>query len=70
MDTDLFVICVSAFIAVFALLSFLAVAMRLLIIIYPENVAARADAAFIAALTSAMAITYPGTKVTKIEEMR
>ena len=70
MEADLLVICVSAFIAVFTLLSFLAVAMRLLIILYPQDLAAGADSALIAAVTTAMSITYPGTTVTKIKEIR
>ena len=70
MEADLLVICVSAFIAVFTLLSSLAVAMRLLIMMYPQDLSAGADSALIAAVTTAMSITYPGTTVTKIKEIR
>ena len=70
MNSDLFVICVTAFCAVFVLLSFLAVAMRLLITIYPANIKAANDPALVAAVTTAMSITYPGTTVTKIKEIR
>lgn len=68
MEADLLTICVSAFIAVFTLLSMLAVAMRVLIMTCPPKVTAGADAAMIAAVTSAVSMAYPGTTVTKIEE--
>jgi hypothetical protein len=70
MEADLLLICVSAFIAVFFLLSMLAVAMRVLILTCPPKVAAGADAAVIAAVTSAVSLAYPGTTVTNIEEIR
>jgi len=66
---DLLVICLSAFAAVFVLLSFLAVVMRLLISTFPEKVGG-IDAATIAAVTAAAAYAFPGTKVTKVEEIR
>ena len=66
---DLLVICTSAFVAVFALLTFLAVVMRLLISAFPEIVRG-IDAATIAAVTAAAAYAFPGTKVTKVEEIR
>jgi len=66
---DLLVISLSAFLAVFLLLSFLAVVMRVLIAVYPEKVGG-IDSATIAALTAAAAYTFPGTKVTKVEEIR
>jgi len=69
MEADLLAICISAFIAVFTLLSLLAIAMRVLILTCPPKVGAGADAAMIAAVTSAMAIAYPGTTVTRIEEI-
>ncbi|HEX9885668.1 MAG TPA: hypothetical protein VGA70_04230 [Longimicrobiales bacterium] len=60
----------SAFAAVFVLLSFLAVVMRALVALFPAEVAAGTDAAMIAAVTSAVSVAYPGTKVTKIEEIQ
>ena len=66
---DLLVICFSAFVAVFVLLSFLAVVMRVLLAVYPEKVGG-IDPATIAAVTAAAAYVFPGTKVTKVEEIR
>ena len=66
---NLLVICLSAFVAVFLLLSFLAVVMRVLIAAFPEKVGG-IDSATIAALTAAAAYAFPGTKVTKVEEIR
>ena len=66
---DLLVVCLSAFVAVFLLLSFLAVVMRVLIAVYPEK-AGGIDAATIAAVSAAAAYVFPGTKVTKVEEIR
>ena len=66
---ELLVICLSAFVAVFVLLSFLAVVMRVLIAVYPEKVGG-IDAATIAAVSAAAAYAFPGTKVTKVEEIR
>ncbi len=66
---DLLVISISAFVAVFLLLSFLAMVMRLLISVYPEK-AVGIDSATIAAVTAAAAYAFPGTKITKVEEIR
>jgi hypothetical protein len=66
---NLLVICLSAFVAVFLLLSFLAVVMRLLITAYPQKMSG-IDAATIAAVSAAAAFAFPGTKVTKVEEIR
>ncbi|MFH1764500.1 MAG: hypothetical protein ABIF09_09940 [Gemmatimonadota bacterium] len=66
---DLLVISFSAFVAVFFLLGFLAIVMRGLIAMYPEKVGG-IDHATIAAVTAAAAYAFPGTKVTKVEEIR
>lgn len=66
---NLLVICSSAFIAVFLLLTFLAVVMRLLMAVYPQKVGGT-DAAIVAAITAAATYAFPGTKVTKVEEIR
>ena len=68
-SSELLVICFSAFVAVFLLLSFLAVVMRALIAVYPEKVGG-IDSATLAAVTAAAAYAFPGTKVTKVEEIR
>jgi len=70
MALNLLVICVSAFFAVFLLLSFLAVVMRVLTIACPEKVAVGTDPAMIAAVTTAVSVLYPGTMITKVEEIR
>ena len=69
MALDLLIICLSAFFAVFVLLSFLAVVIRLLTLACPQKVAAGADTAMIAAVTTAVSVLYPGTMVTKVEEI-
>lgn len=66
---DLLVVSLSAFAAVFLLLSFLAVVMRILIAVYPEKIGG-IDAATIAAVSAAAAYVFPGTKVTKVEEIK
>ena len=64
---DLLSICGTAFIGVFILLAVLAVLMRLMLYIFPEKEAS-IDAAVIAAISTAVGMVYPGTKVTKVEE--
>jgi hypothetical protein len=66
---DLLVVCLSAFVAVFVLLTFLAVVMRILMAAYPAKVGGL-DSATIAAVSAAAAYAFPGTKVTKVEEIR
>jgi len=70
MAADLLIICVSSFVAVFLLLSFLALVIRMLTLAFPQKVVAEIDAAVIAAVTSAASVAYPGTIVTKVEELR
>jgi hypothetical protein len=66
---DLLVISLSAFVAVFLLLSFLAIVMRGLMAAYPAKVGG-VDPVTIAAVTAAAAYAFPGTRVTKVEEIR
>jgi hypothetical protein len=68
-STDLLMICISAFIAVFVLLTVLAVLMRLIIVFFPQK-KALSDAAVLAAVTTVMHSLYPGTKVTRVEEKK
>lgn len=68
-STDLLMICISAFISVFVLLTLLAVIMRLIIVFFPQKKAI-SDAAVLAAVTTVMHSLYPGTKVTRIEERK
>lgn len=60
-------ICVIAFLSVFCLLTFLAVAMRVITAVFPERVA-RIDAAVVAAISTSVATLLPGSTITKIEE--
>ncbi len=68
-SADLLVICLSAFTSVFVLLAVLALVMRLIIVVFPER-AAVADAAVIAAVSAAAQAAFPGTKITKVEEIK
>ncbi len=68
MDTaNLFSICGVAFAAVFALLSFLAVVMRLITALFPARQYVL-DSAVIAAISTTVAGVIPGARVTQIEE--
>jgi len=66
---DLLVTCGVAFVAVFVLLAFLALVMRILVILFPDT-RPRTDAAVMAALAVTMSTVYPGTRITKVEEER
>ena len=67
--TDLLVTCAVAFVAVFVLLAFLALVMRILVILFPETPAGT-DAAVMAAVAATMSTVYPGARITKVEEER
>jgi len=67
--SNLLFICVSAFIAVFLILSLIAVVMRIINILFPEGDIG-SDTALFAAITSTIYKFYPGTKITKIEERK
>ena len=66
---DLLVICASAFVGVFLLLTVLALVMRLIIILFPEKEAI-SDSAMIAAVSTVLQTVYPGAKITKVEEIK
>ena len=68
-SSDLVFICISAFLAVFALLSVLAVVMRIIFVLFPEKESG-IDAVVVAAITSTVSAIYPGTRITKIEETK
>ena len=72
MQLNLLMMCAASFSAVFSVLAFLAIAMRLIIILFPEKLigAGGDDAAIYAAITSTYARLYPGTKVTGIKEIK
>ncbi len=73
MTDSLLVICANAFAAVLGLLAFLAGAMRLLLILFPERPHAPggsfADPTLAAAIAAASARTFPGSRVTRIQEI-
>ena len=66
---DLLMVCVSAFSAVFVLLALLALAMRVLMAVFP-GITAKTDPAMLAAVSTAVAAVFPGAKITRIEEER
>ncbi len=66
---DLLVICVSAFVVVFLILTLLALVMRLIMAVFPEKVV-KADSAYLAAIASVISTIYPGTRITKVEEIK
>ena len=72
MESSLLTMCMASFIAVFFVLTFLAIAMRLIIVIFPEKqaVAGADEAAVYAAISSTYARLYPGTRVSNIEELK
>ena len=65
--TNLFAVCGLAFGAVFVLLAFLALAMHLITLFFPER-RSPTDPTVVAAISSTVATLYPGARVTRIEE--
>lgn len=59
--------CSIAFLAVFVLLAFLAVVMRLIMAVFPERKAVL-DSVMVAAISSTITTLIPGSRVTRIEE--
>jgi hypothetical protein len=66
---SLLTICTIAFVAVFVLLSSLALAMHLITSLFPIR-ASSVDPAVVAAISGTVASVIPGARVTKIEEER
>ena len=67
---NLLMICVAAFCAVFLLLAFLALVMKILTNVFPQEVADGVDTAMLAAISASMSVVYPQTKITKVEQVR
>lgn len=67
--TDLITICLSAFVAVFILLSLLSLVMRLITTLFPD-LRKRVDSATVAAITTSVREVIPGSQVTRVEEIR
>jgi len=62
-------VCISAFVAVFVLLSVLAIVMRLILMVFPQ-LESSTDEAVIAAMTAVINKVYPGSHLSKIEEIK
>ena len=67
MTTNLVSVCALAFASVFILLSFLALAMHVITVVFPER-QRFSDPVVVAAISTAVATLLPGARVTKIEE--
>jgi len=65
---DLITICLTSFVAVLLLLSFLALIMRIIVLMFP--VKDDDDSVVVAAITSTYNVQYPGTKIIKIGEQK
>ena len=66
---ELLSVCISAFIVVFIILTTLSLFMRLIIILFPDK-SNDDNKAIYAVIASVMNKIYPGTKITKIEEVK
>ena len=66
-SSGLLTVCISAFIAVFILLSILALVMRFILCIFPVKDGGT-DAAVMAAISTTYNTIYPETTIKKIEE--
>lgn len=69
---NLVAICGIAFLAVFLVLTFLAAVMRALMAVYPDDGGhpETIEASVVTAITSAVTEAFPGTRVTRIEELK
>lgn len=68
-SADILAICFSAFVTVFVILSCLAIFMQIIMKSFPMKKTEQ-DVAVYSAIASAYATIYPGTKITKIEEVK
>ncbi len=68
-SNELLLICLSAIVVVFILLALLALVMRLIMAVFPERIIA-SDSAYVAAIASVISTIYPGTKISKVEEIK
>ena len=69
-NPNLLLICLNAFVAVLGLLWVLAIALRGLIELFPEEAPPKTDTAVAVAIASAANAILPGARVTHIEEIR
>lgn len=66
-DIQILKVCLLAFGAVFVLLSFLAIVMRVLVALFPQR-EDPGSAAVVAAISASVSTLFPGARVTRIEE--
>jgi len=66
---DFLFMCFAAFLGVFILLTILAIIQRLIVALFPEKDAG-VEEVIVAAISTAAGAAFPGTKVTKIEEIK
>jgi hypothetical protein len=66
---ELWLVCITAFVAVGLLLSILAGLMRLILVVFPQR-EQTTDAMLVAAVASVVTNLYPGSRVTKVEEIQ
>lgn len=68
-SNELLWVCFAAFVADALLLGFLALVMRLVMALFPQR-EDRSDGAVVAAIASVLRSVYPGSKITKVEEIK
>ncbi len=68
-EPSVLIVCIMAFIAVILVLSLLAVLFALLTRLFPAETEGM-DAGVVAAINTAAAAAYPGSRITEIEEVR
>ena len=68
-STELLLICVAAFTAVFICLTMLAVVMKLITVILPHR-EEQIDTTVLVALTTVVSSLYPGAKITGMKEIQ
>jgi hypothetical protein len=68
-SANLLIVCLSAFAAVFILLTVLALVMRLITVVFPQRDSG-VDAVVVAAITTTMSTIYPNARITNIEESK
>ena len=68
-EHSLLMVCLTSFVAVFLVLTFLAATMRVLMRIFPEK-GAEIDGPTLAAITSVVSAAYPGSRITDIRETK
>lgn len=67
--SSLVLVCLTAFISVFILLTLMAATMRIIIFVFPQQTIS-SDSAVVAAISATVAQKYPGKKITKVEEQK